>query len=402
MVAPSFDNLSGCSDVHTLRISRRRRSFTHSTIDAFLDHIFQIRSLLGAMLLSFLLFLHVIFIIPPCGATVNSALLATLERVSGYAAAAYCRTNYRSGADLPATFPPNTFDQDGFCEIVHSFLNVNEHDTSGLIMLDHTNEAIIITFRGTISHTDWNTNLEGLQYDASDICGEGCIAHSGFLASWESVADNVKSNWTSVLQQYPQYDTIITGHSLGGTLAHICAASLKKMRPNATMSLYTYASPRVGNLIFANSINEGFGNNNHRVTHLNDPVPRLLGRLFGFDHTSPEYHITSPHIRKALSANKKTLAKPANLVVAADDILVLPGPENEAGSLRYSCTNIEMHDEYFIHIAACAVDSKTSLLSSKSHTACISDPEYPADVWTGFAIVSRCLEVRIMHALADY
>lgn len=318
------------------------------------------------------------------GAGVNTSTLAAFQRTSGYAGAAYCSANYFAGVNSTTTFPPNDFDSGSGTQIAHSFVSSDKYNTSGLIILDHAHKDLVITFRGTISETDWRTNLDFASEDASDLCGPGCMAHSGFLGSWRGVSGIVTANWKVLQQQYPHYSTTITGHSLGGALAHLCAAGLKNTAPNATMSLFTFASPRVGNWVFAGFVNRGFGVNNYRVTHLNDPIPRLPGRLLGFVHTSPEYHIVSPHIRNVLSANKKTLAQPANVLVGLTDIRVLPGPESEAGNAGYSCANVAMHDEYFIHIAACVVGSKTPLLWGKLFS--ILDA---AETWlkhdTGFA-----------------
>lgn len=300
----------------------------------------------------------------PACAEIDLATLSAFQRISGYAGSAYCPQNYGFPANRPGTFPPNPFNLANSTEIVYSFLNVGESETAGLIMLDHAHRAIIITFRGTVSDEDWDTNLDFFRSNANSLCGKDCKIHGGFFDSWSGVSDLVVDNWLDLRDLYPGYSSIVTGHSLGGALAHVCAAALKKTAPDADLSLYTFASPRVGNEVFAAYMNKNFGANNYRVTHLNDPVPRLPGRLLGFAHTSPEYHIVSPHIKNVLSASKKTLANPANDVVLPKDVLVFPGPESEKGNAGYSCTNVAMHDEYFINIADCVVDDGTPLLQS--------------------------------------
>ena len=237
-----------------------------------------------------------------------------------------------------------------------SFFKVGSHQTTGLVISDHTYEQIVITFRGTISNADWDTDLDFVQDDASDIC-KGCEVHGGFLGSWRGVRSIVLETWSGLQKQYAGYNTIVTGHSLGGAIANLCAAELtKNSTSKGSISLYTYGSPRVGNPTFANFITSTLESNNYRVTHLNDPVPRLPGRFFEFAHPGPEYHIKSPYIPHVLSADYAVLTDPQNLVVATTDVLVLQGAESQMGNSGYTCTDIDMHDAYFVSIAGCVPD----------------------------------------------
>ncbi len=79
---------------------------------------------------------------------------------------------------------------------------------------------------------------------------------------------------------------VATGHSLGGAVATLAAAYLRAA--GNAVDLYTYGSPRVGNDAFANFVSAQAGLE-IRVTHLDDPVPRLPPLLFSYRHTSPEY-----------------------------------------------------------------------------------------------------------------
>jgi pimeloyl-ACP methyl ester carboxylesterase len=209
--------------------------------------------------------------------------------------------------------------------------------------------------------------------DASDICPH-CFAHSGFLDSWRGGRKPIIDFWKAVRDAYPGYKTVATGHSLGGALATLCALELKKLVPAASVSLYTYGIPRVGDQTFATFIESSLGSNSYRVTHLNDPVPRLPGRLFGFRHPYPEYHITSPHIPHVLSANESVLMAPANLVVTPADVLVLDRTQSDEGNVGYSCSDIDMHDSYFMDISSCVAGDSTPLLGGASFTpgaACV-------------------------------
>jgi len=56
-----------------------------------------------------------------------------------------------------------------------------------------------------------------------------------------------------------QYETqvFITGHSLGGALATLCAADPSDRSNLPTPILYTFASPKVGNTAFVQGFNNG-------------------------------------------------------------------------------------------------------------------------------------------------
>ena len=290
--------------------------------------------------------------------------LVKVRLFSAYAGAAYCAQNYLDPGNETVVFPNTPFPRNSTGQIFHSFVNVSDALTTGTVALDHARQLVVISFRGTVSQEDWQTNLDLLLGDASDVCGEGCFVHSGFLESWRGARHLVLNAWSALQMSYQHYQTVVTGHSLGGALAHLCAIELKTRWPDASVSLYTYGSPRVGNQVFASIVEQSPGSDNYRLTHLNDPVPRL-NKAFGYAHAGPEYHITSPHIPDVLSANKSTLAKPANMIVRSGDVQVFTGPENESGNLSYDCANIAMHDEYFLHIADCATYSEVSLLGGR-------------------------------------
>lgn len=67
-------------------------------------------------------------------------------------------------------------------------------------------------------------------------------------------------------------DYIITGHSMGGILSVLTAMNIgsKKVR-----SIYTYASPKIGNQDFKLYFDKNFENKMFRIENTNDPVPKL-------------------------------------------------------------------------------------------------------------------------------
>ena len=97
---------------------------------------------------------------------------------------------------------------------------------------------------------------------------------------------------------YPGYKTVVVGHSLGGAIADLAAADLRGQ--GMDLDLYTYGAPRVGGPLISSFISgnaNGAGPNGNgttfRVTHFDDPVPKLPPRGWGFADVGPEYWIST-------------------------------------------------------------------------------------------------------------
>lgn len=96
---------------------------------------------------------------------------------------------------------------------------------------------IVVSFRGTDSLLD---GLMDIRYAKTDF-PEGGRVHSGFLAARRVVWGDL----LSVLDDFPSSPLSFAGHSLGGALAILSAASF----PRA--AAVTFGAPRVGNAEFA-------------------------------------------------------------------------------------------------------------------------------------------------------
>lgn len=162
-------------------------------------------------------------------------------------------------------------------------------DTAGLIAVDNTNKAIVLSFRGSYSVRNWVADVSFFHTDPG-LCN-GCLAELGFWTSWKLVRDNILEQLSDAVSQNPDYELVIVGHSLGAAVATLAAADIRG-RGHPSAKLYAYASPRVANAALAAHITAQ--GNNYRFTHTNDPVPKLPLLGMGYVHISPEYWITSP------------------------------------------------------------------------------------------------------------
>ena len=137
----------------------------------------------------------------------------------------------------------------------------------------------------------------------------------------------------------PNFKIVVTGHSLGGAIAGLAAAELRNMGVggDGAVALYTYGAPRIGQKAVSDYITNQSGGN-FRVTHADDPVPRLPPLLVGYAHMSPEYWITTK----------------SNVVPTAADIQVLQGDENTKGNAGTWGFDVGSHLWYFNAVSACA------------------------------------------------
>jgi predicted lipase len=69
---------------------------------------------------------------------------------------------------------------------------------------------------------------------------------------------------------------VVTGHSLGGSIAALCALDLvlSDVVSSNSLTLYTFGEPRVGNPAFAAAMDK-FVPRSYRVVHSADLVPHV-------------------------------------------------------------------------------------------------------------------------------
>ncbi|KAL8762336.1 MAG: hypothetical protein Q9184_001643 [Pyrenodesmia sp. 2 TL-2023] len=208
-------------------------------------------------------------------------------------------------------------------------------DVTGYVAIDNTRSLTVLAFRGSRSVRNFVTDAN-FPATKTDIC-DSCTAHAGFWNSWVEARPGVMAALKTAAASHPNNRVVIVGHSLGGAIADFAAASIRKS--GVVADLYTYGAPRIAGSALSDFITNQNMGGNFRVTHKDDPVPRLPPVLLGFVHISPEYYISSPN----------------DVVPTPNDITKYTGSINLLGNSGNNplTTDLSAHGWYFNDIGAC-------------------------------------------------
>jgi len=165
----------------------------------------------------------------------------------------------------------------------------------------HKREFFIV-FRGTMTNTEWfnDFNIRLTPYHEKDL---GKV-HDGFLRTYNPFRQPIRD---SLQGKHLNRKLFITGHSLGAGLATLAAADLASEGIADSPTIYTFASPRVGDNQFATKYNELMEGRSFRITNSCDlatsipfPVPflKFLGGYFTHVETPVEFNIQTEDVGK--------------------------------------------------------------------------------------------------------
>jgi predicted lipase len=156
---------------------------------------------------------------------------------------------------------------DAYSKSIHGkFIESIETDTKSFVSF--INGDVIICGQGTTSIKDisidcqiWRTKVNYL---------ENTKVHSGFMKSYESIRHLLHKEIKNILSTYEVTRIIVTGHSLFGAIATICALDCSLIY-NIPVNCITFGSPRVGCKKFAKCFNK-MVEISYRCVRLKDPV----------------------------------------------------------------------------------------------------------------------------------
>lgn len=225
-------------------------------------------------------------------------------------------------------------DEHGFTHGTFDF--IEGADTQGFVVQDDT--TILVAFRGTQPNhpVDWLSDGKAKHREWAHDTGK---VHTGFYEALDVVWKDGQGVLPRRLSNRGNRTVWITGHSLGGALAELCAARAcfdPRITSIPIEAVYTFGQPRVGDEAFAKLLQNRLGVNIHRFVNDRDIVPRVplfsmhychYGNMTFFDHAGTERATASAleTLETALKLAERALsAEPLKQIVGlGGDVLKL-------------------------------------------------------------------------------
>ncbi len=239
-------------------------------------------------------------------------------------------------------------------------------------MLSHppSTRRIIVAFRGTYSIANTIVDLstipqEYLPYptDGHDHKCTDCTVHAGFLASWKHTRPHVIPHMEELVAKYRDYQVTLVGHSLGGAVAALAGLEFQARgwRPQVT----TFGEPRIGNQALMEYMDDRFElgkeawNNStyKRVTHVDDPVPLLPLREWGYRMHAGEVYISKADLPPSVTDLQHCSGDEDPRCIAGAESTTMPGGRGRrrwAVPGRYRLWELFFaHRDYFWRLGLC-------------------------------------------------
>lgn len=154
----------------------------------------------------------------------------------------------------------------------------------------------VVAIRGTEGILEWIRDLHAKLVDFPAT--PGGKVEQGFAQFYASLRTGPGGNHPRVAEVLDQLvpagvTTLrLTGHSLGSALATLLAAEVAVHTRFQSPVVYTFASPRVGDKVFAGTY-DSLVQTSWRISNMNDIIPHLPPQWVGYVHVDAEIPINS-------------------------------------------------------------------------------------------------------------
>ena len=150
---------------------------------------------------------------------------------------------------------------------------------------DSNLQAIVVAFRGTERNlANWlRVNFAFFREDPDTIGSNIGTVHIGFNDAYTSLQTEIRDHIRQLKSTYPQAPLYVTGHSLGGAMATLCALDLHLNGIHRDPIMINFGSPRVGNQCFVHAYTQNI-RHSIRVAHPGDPITKAPFEYLGYRH----------------------------------------------------------------------------------------------------------------------
>jgi triacylglycerol lipase len=199
--------------------------------------------------------------------------------------------------------------ENGFTEGFH-FIDTREIEertgTQGFVA--QSPAAILVSFRGTEPKhiADLTSDARAHRTTWEGLAGVHTGFFRAFFAAWGKDFDGVRI-FPDLLRNHGGRKIWITGHSLGGALAQVCATQTELRDRIPVHAVYTYGQPRVGDEQFAQTMHEKLGHKIFRLVNDRDIVPRVPFYSLGYRHYGGEFFFDKSHTKAERTSSVETL-----------------------------------------------------------------------------------------------
>ena len=154
-------------------------------------------------------------------------------------------------------------------------------------------KVLLIAIRGTLSNEGWMSDIM-FQQKPSKVFNNNkdILVHRGFNDLYSSMRQQLIKIVYSLYNSGEINRVVMTGHSLGASMALLAAYDISKIVGRNNIVLYTIGCPRTGNVNFAKELQKKY--THYRIQNMADiiplvPPPYVYGNEFS--HTFPVYQI---------------------------------------------------------------------------------------------------------------
>lgn len=145
------------------------------------------------------------------------------------------------------------------------------------------------------------------------------------MTSWKHTRPHILPHLEKLVEEHPDYQVTLVGHSLGGAVGALAALEFQTRGWNPQVT--TFGEPRIGNLALMKYIDdrfelgkeEGRKSSYRRVTHVNDPVPLLPLEEWGYRMHAGEVYISKAELSPSVTDLQHCVGDEDPLCIAGAD-----------------------------------------------------------------------------------